>query len=302
MSEDEPMGRTKTRSEDFLEIDRLWSRPGNVVNAFTCDVEDYFQVSAFEGIVSRDDWLKRDCRIARNIDVAMALCDETGIKGTFFTLGWVAKHYPHVVRAISDAGHEVASHGMEHHRIWRQSPQEFREDVSRSKRLLEDTTGRPVLGYRAASWSLDSRTPWAHGILAEEGFVYSSSIYPISHDHYGIPSAPTRPFYLKSSGLLEIPATTAPIMGRNLPASGGGYFRLLPYSISTWMLTRSRAQSGVPGVFYFHPWELDPHQPRIAGASNRARFRHYVNLQGFSGKLKRLMRDFAWSRMDSVFL
>ena len=268
----------------------------------TCDVEDYFQVSAFEHLVSRDSWRERECRIPRNVDRVLSLYADAGVKGTFFTLGWVAEHFPEVVRSISDSGHEVASHGMQHVRVWDQTPQQFRDDITRTKKILEDISGRPVRGYRAASWSLDRRTPWAHAIMAEAGYAYSSSIFPIAHDHYGIPEAPVYPFLVKHAGILEIPASTSRLFGRNLPASGGGYFRLLPLPVSRWLMQRSRRASGLPSVFYFHPWELDPAQPRISGISMGARFRHYVNLDSFEAKLVRLLREFRWERMDETYL
>jgi polysaccharide deacetylase family protein (PEP-CTERM system associated) len=223
------------------------------------------------------------------------------VKGTFFTLGWVAENYPEVVRRIAAAGHEVASHGMQHVRVWTQTPDEFRADARRAKALLEDISGQRVKGYRAASWSMDRRTPWAHEILAEAGYEYSSSVYPIAHDHYGVPDAPAEPFVVRSAGILEIPATTTRLAGRNVPAAGGGYFRLMPLPVSLWLMRRVRRVGGAPVVFYFHPWELDPAQPRMPGASARARFRHYLNLAKFEPRLIELLRSFAWDRMDHVF-
>ena len=282
---------------------RFW-RPAaaSATNALTCDVEDYFQVSAFENLIPRSRWNEMECRLPRNVDRVLEVFDDAGVNGTFFTLGWAAERFPEVIRRITDAGHEIASHGMRHARVWSQSPAEFREDVVRAKHLLEDATGQPVRGYRAASWSLDERTPWAYSILRESGYEYSSSLYPIAHDHYGVPAAPARPFYAASADLLEIPATTARFAGRNWPASGGGYFRLLPFAVSKWLLDRAIHGRGVPGVFYFHPWELDPEQPRVAGADARTRFRHYVNLRRFEPRLRALLRSLKWGRMDRVFL
>jgi len=268
----------------------------------TCDVEDYFQVSAFEDLVRKSTWGERECRIPRNVERVLQIYDDAGIKGTFFTLGWVAEYYPEVVRRIAEAGHEVASHGMQHCRVWDQTEDEFRADISRTKRLLEDVTGQPIQGYRAASWSLDRRTPWAHRIMAEEGYRYSSSIYPISHDHYGLPDAPVWPFYVGDSNLLEIPASAPRCLGRNLPAAGGGYFRLLPFAVSRWLLRRVRQDHDIPAIFYFHPWELDPGQPRMDRISVKTRFRHYVNLSRFEDRLVRLLRELAWDRMDRVYL
>ena len=269
--------------------------------AMTCDVEDYFQVSAFGDIVSRDQWPELECRIERNIDRILELLDATGSKATCFTLGWIAERYPTAIRRLAEEGHEVASHGMVHERIWRQSPDEFREDAASARRLLEDVAGVPVQGYRAASWSLDQRTPWAHDILADVGYRYSSSIYPVAHDHFGVPSAPQRPFYLANSGLLEIPASTARLAGRNIPAGGGGYFRLYPLAFSTWLIRRIHTAES-PYVFYFHPWEIDPGQPRIEGASAKARFRHYLNLGRFERRWRALLGEFDWQRMDAIYL
>ena len=290
-------------SREFPDFSSLWSPDsGYRVNALTCDVEDYFQVSAFESVSPRSSWGDRECRIPRNVDRILELYDAADAKGTFFTLAWVAERYPEVVRRITESGHEVASHGMEHIRVWNQTADEFRADAARSKSLLEDVTGLPVRGYRAASWSFDTRTSWAHDVLAEQGFEYSSSIYPISHDHYGLPDAPLRPFYVGGSGLLEIPASAVRVLGRNAPAAGGGYFRLLPYAASRWLARRVVRDLGVPFIFYYHPWELDPDQPRMSGISLRTRFRHYVNLKRFEPRLVRLLAEFRWGRMDDIFL
>ena len=293
-----------TRMAASLGAGRLWLHEASaeLPNALTCDVEDYFQVSAFEHLIPKDRWDRMDCRLPRNVDRALQLFADANVHGTFFTLGWVAERLPEVVRRIADAGHEIASHGMRHVRVRAQTADEFRRDVTTAKRLLEDVSSCPVLGYRAASWSLDERTPWAHDVLGEAGYAYSSSLYPIVHDHYGVPDAPQRPFYTQSGKLLEVPATTARWAGRNWPAAGGGYFRLLPLTVSTWLLRRARRTLGVPAVFYFHPWELDPGQPRVPGAGARARFRHYVNLDKFEPRLKQLLQAFRWDRMDRVFL
>jgi polysaccharide deacetylase family protein (PEP-CTERM system associated) len=215
-------------------------------------------------------------------------------------LGWVAERVPAVVRRIAEQGHEIASHGMRHLRVSSQAPDEFRVDAARAKGLLEDVSGHEVCGYRAASWSFDGRTPWAHSVLAEIGYRYSSSVYPIAHDHYGVPAAPTRAFFERKSGLLEIPATTVSLFGRNWPAAGGGYFRLLPLAMSLWLLRRASREC--PALFYFHPWEIDPGQPRVAGISGRARFRHYLNLGKFERRFGVLLRSFTWDRVDRIFL
>jgi polysaccharide deacetylase family protein (PEP-CTERM system associated) len=271
-------------------------------NSMTCDVEDYFHVSAFENRIHREDWEKVECRLPRNIDRILQIFLDSGVKGTFFTLGWVAARYPEVIRRIAEEGHEIASHGMQHTRVWRQTPESFLQDISDTKKRLEDTCGIAVRGYRAASWSIDERVPWAHDVIAEAGYEYSSSIYPISHDHFGMHDAPSFPFYAKRSGILEIPASTVSIAGRKIPAAGGGFFRLFPLSFSMWMIRHNHAVTGLPAVFYFHPWELDPGQPRISEISWRTRFRHYLNLEKVTGRLVKLCRRFRWDRMDRIYL
>ena len=291
-------------SEAFVP-ERFWGGHSTVAeisrNAMTCDVEDYFQVSAFEHLVPKASWEKLECRLPRNVDRVLELFDAAGVTGTFFILGWVAERLPNVVRRIADSGHEIASHGMRHVRAWSQQPDEFRRDVTDAKHLLEDVSGQAVRGYRAASWSIDRRTPWAHEILREAGYEYSSSVYPIAHDHFGVPDAPALPFYPRGVDLLEIPASTVRFAGRNLPAAGGGYFRLLPLAASLWLVRRVNIARGVPAVFYFHPWELDPGQPRMTGLSFRARFRHYLNLDKFEARLTVLLSKFRWDRMDRTF-
>jgi len=285
------------------EAERFWRpRVGDPLSdALTCDVEDYFQVSAFESLFPKSSWNDIECRIPRNIDRVLQLLSDAGASGTFFTLGWVAERLPSVVRRIADAGHEIASHSMLHKRVFSLSPEEFREDAARAKGLLEDASGTAVRGYRAPSWSFDHRTPWAYRILQEVGYEYSSSIYPVAHDHYGVPDAPTAPFYVSATDILEIPATTVRFVGRNWPAAGGGYFRLLPYGVSLRLINRARSSRGVPVVFYFHPWELDPEQPRVTGASRKSRFRHYVNLGKTEGRLRTLLGASRWDRMDRIF-
>jgi polysaccharide deacetylase family protein (PEP-CTERM system associated) len=289
------------REQRPFEPERLWQpRPGDrKCNAMTCDVEDYFQVGAFEHLIPKSRWDDFECRVPRNIDRVLELFSDAGVHGTFFTLGWIAERMPAVVRRIADAGHEIASHGMLHKRVFAQQPEEFRADVDRAKKLLEDTSGTRVRGYRAASWSLDVRTPWAHEVLQEAGYEYSSSIYPIAHDHYGVPNAPTTPFYVRATTMLEIPATTIRLAGRNWPVAGGGYFRLLPLPVSLRMLRT--AERAAPAVFYFHPWEIDPEQPRVPGASLKARFRHYLNLGKMEPRLKVVLTALPWDRMDRVF-
>lgn len=274
----------------------------SLIHAMSCDVEDYFQVSAFEGLVPRDRWSDVQCRIPRNIDKALMLFSDHDTKATFFTLGWVAEHHPEVIRRIVSEGHEIASHGMCHLRVWAQSPDEFRKDVQRARALLEDVGGVAVTGYRAASWSIDHRTPWAHEILAESGYSYSSSVYPVSHDHYGVPDAPRQPYTVEGAGIIEIPPSTARILGRNVPISGGGYFRLFPLALSKMFIDRQQKNGSHPYIFYFHPWELDPDQPRFAEAPRKARFRHYLNLEKFENRLCDLLRSYRWNRMDEIYL
>ena len=272
-----------------------------LTNALTIDVEDYFQVSAFAPYIQRSDWEQRECRVERNVDRILQMLAATGTQATFFTLGWVAERYPALVRRIVAGGHELASHGYGHERASDLDETAFRHDVDRAKKLLEDIGGVPVQGYRAPSFSIGNDNLWAFDTLASVGYVYSSSIYPIRHDHYGMPDAP-RFAHRRDNGLLEIPVTTLRMGGRNLPSSGGGFFRLLPYGLSRWMLRRVNAQDRQAAVFYFHPWEIDPGQPRIPGIDARTRFRHYVNIGRTEGRLRQLLQDFRWGRMDRVFL
>ena len=272
-----------------------------LTNALTIDVEDYFQVSAFAPYIRRSEWDSRECRVERNVGRILELLSQRDIKATFFTLGWVAERYPQLVRAIVAGGHELASHGYGHERASDLSRDAFTQDVTRAKQLLEDLSGKPVLGYRAPSFSIGSANLWAFDVLAEAGYSYSSSVYPIKHDHYGMPDSP-RFAYRLANGLLEVPVTTLRMMNRNLPSSGGGYFRLLPYALSRWMLRKVNREDRESAVFYFHPWEIDPGQPRIAGIDARTRFRHYVNIDRTEGRLQSLMQDFRWGRMDQIFL
>jgi polysaccharide deacetylase family protein (PEP-CTERM system associated) len=272
-----------------------------IVNALTVDVEDYFQVSAFEGHIPREHWDTMPCRVEANVDRILALLDGHDARATFFTLAWIAQRYPAMVRRITDAGHELASHGSAHRRASDQQRDEFLDDISEAKRMLEDLSGQPVHGYRAPSFSVGPRSAWAHECMVEAGYRYSSSIYPIRHDHYGVPDAPRFPHEV-APGLLEVPVATVRMMNRNWPAGGGGYFRLLPYEVSRWTLRRINKVDGKPAMFYFHPWELDPGQPRVEGLSAKTRFRHYVNLDRTQARLARLLADFRWDRVDKVFL
>lgn len=272
-------------------------------NAMTVDVEDYFQVSAFERYIAREDWQRLPHRVERNTDRVLALFAEHGVKATFFMLGWIAERYPALLRRIVDTGHELASHGYAHVRVTGQTPAEFYEDIQRSKQLLEDISGTAVRGYRAASYSIGAANLWALEVLQRAGYTYSSSIYPIRHDLYGMPQAPRFAFRPQGEGgLLEVPVTTVTIAGQKLPCGGGGYFRLLPYALSRWAMRRVNERDGQACVFYFHPWELDPEQPRVPGIDYKTRFRHYLNLNRMEQRLRALLRDFRWERMDRVFL
>lgn len=272
-----------------------------ITNALTIDVEDYFQVSAFAPYIRRDEWDARECRVERNVDRILALLAAHGTQATFFTLGWVAERYPQLVRRIVDGGHELASHGYGHQRASELSPEQFAADIGQAKRILEDIAGCEVRGYRAPSFSIGSGNLWAFDALAQAGYRYSSSIYPIQHDHYGMPASP-RFAYRVASGLLEVPVTTVRMLNRNLPSSGGGYFRLLPYALSRWMLRKVNGEDREPAVFYFHPWEIDPGQPRVRGIDAKTRFRHYVNIPRMERRLQQLLSDFRWGRMDQIFL
>ena len=275
--------------------------PQPLINALTVDVEDYFQVSALAPYIPREEWASRACRVEHNLQRILAMFEEHGARATFFTLGWIAERYPHLVREIVARGHELASHGYGHERASDLDEARFLEDVRRAKLMLEDVAGVEVRGYRAPRFSIGSANLWAFDTLARAGYRYSSSVYPIAHDHYGMPDSP-RFAYRVNEQLLEIPATTLRMVGRNLPSSGGGYFRLLPYAVSRWMLQRVNAVDGEPAVFYFHPWEIDPDQPRLDGIDARTRFRHYVNLSRMEAKLRLLLADFRWGRMDDIFL
>ncbi len=270
-------------------------------NALSVDVEDWFQVGAFETVISRDDWSSLECRVERNSDAVLKLFDDAGVKGTFFTLGWVAQRYPALMRRIVDAGHEIASHGYAHHRVFTFTPAQFAEDIKRARGLIEDTSGTLVTGYRAPSFSIDARTPWAHEILAEHGYIYSSSVAPVKHDHYGWAEAPRFAFRpVAGSDFLEIPVTTATLGSRRLAAGGGGFFRLLPYQFSRWAIRQVNLRDDRPAVIYFHPWEIDPDQPRVANAPIKSKLRHYTKLDVMAAKLSRLANEFQWERLDTV--
>ncbi len=270
-------------------------------NAMTVDVEEHFQVAAFERQVQRGDWEQFPTRVAGNTGRVLDLFSEHHVHATFFVLGWVAERHPELIQRMIRDGHEVASHGYDHTRATQLDREAFRQDVVRTKGILEDATGRPVRGYRAPSYSIGAGNLWALDVLHEAGHVYSSSIYPIRHDLYGMPGAPRFAFRPHVDSILELPVTTVEFAGRTLPAGGGGYFRLLPYSAYCWALRRVNSRDRQPGIFYFHPWEVDPEQPRMAGASLRSRFRHFVNLDTMETRLRRLVSEFEWGRMDEVF-
>ena len=272
-----------------------------ITNALTIDVEDYFQVSAFAPYIERREWSSCECRVEHNMDRILALLANEGIQATFFTLGWIAERYPSMVRRIVEGGHELASHGYGHERVSDLSESDFFNDIYRAKALLEDIGGLPISGYRAPSFSIGSGNLWALDALLRAGYRYSSSIYPIRHDHYGMPDAPRFSHEIRK-GLIEVPPTTLRMFSCNLPSSGGGYFRLFPYPLSRWMLQQVNRRDRFPAVFYFHPWEIDVNQPRVQGVSLKTRFRHYVNISRMEKRLEQLLKDFRWGRMDHIFL
>jgi polysaccharide deacetylase family protein (PEP-CTERM system associated) len=271
-----------------------------LINAMTIDVEDYFQVSAFKKVISPSDWDRLECRVEVGVQFLLDALESKQIKATFFTLGWIAQRYPNLIRAIVAGGHELASHGYGHQMITDLTPASFREDVIRAKKTLEDLSGKTVIGYRAPSFSVGESTLWAHDILLETGHEYSSSIYPIKHDLYGMPDAP-RFVHRRPNGLLEIPATSVQLGGRNFPASGGGFFRLFPLWLSKAILNRVNLTDQERAVFYCHPWEFDPKQPRVEKASFKSKFRHYVHLDQNLDKYKRLLGEFQWAPIRSVY-
>jgi len=270
-----------------------------IENGLSVDVEDWFQVGAFERVIDRDDWPRLESRVERNTDAVLALFAEAGVSATFFTLGWVAERCPALMRRIVAAGHEVASHGVDHQRVFTMTAEQFRADLRRARAALEDASGTKVLGYRAPSFSIDTRTPWAHAVLAEEGYAYSSSVAPVRHDHYGWPEAPRFAFRpVADSDLIELPVTTARVGGRNL-ATGGGFFRLLPSAFTDWAVRQVNAQAR-PAIFYFHPWEIDPGQPRVPNAPLKSKLRHYSRLSAMADKLRKLAMRHRWGRIDAI--
>lgn len=277
-------------------------RHQDLPNAMSVDVEEYFQVSAFENHVPRSEWPSIPARLPATIDRILELFGDRDVKATFFTLGWVCEQHPEVIRRIVAAGHELASHGHDHKRVWHLGEKKFRQDVTDTRKRLEDAGGTQVSGYRAPSFSIGAESLWAYDSLRAAGYRYSSSVFPIRHDHYGLPSAPRFPFRIMPADILEIPMSSVTAFGRNWPCSGGGWFRLLPLAYSRWAARRINERDGMPAMFYFHPWELDPDQPRVGGLPLKSRFRHYVNLTRFESRLERLLDEFRWARVDEVFL
>jgi polysaccharide deacetylase family protein (PEP-CTERM system associated) len=272
-----------------------------LTNAMTVDVEDYFHVSAFDDVVPRERWPAMESRVVRNTERLLDLFAQFNVHGTFFVLGWVAERHPALVRAIVSRGHELASHGYAHRLVYGQAPEVFRDDVRRARALLEDAAGTRVRGYRAPSFSVTRRSLWALDVLLEEGYSYDASIFPIRHDRYGIPDAPRWPHAISTprGEIFEVPGSTVRVGGTNLPVAGGGYFRILPYTWTRWGIGRVNTVERQPVVFYLHPWEIDPEQPRLP-ASRLGRFRHYRNLHKTEARLRSLMRDFTFAPLNAV--
>ena len=276
-------------------------KPPAVINGLSVDVEDWFQVGAFENVIARGEWDSIKTRVEDNVYRVLDLFAQADVRGTFFTLGWVAQRHPDMIRRIVAGGHEIASHGYDHARVFTFSRREFAEDIRKARSILEDCAGVAVTGYRAPSFSIDQRTPWAFAELAEQGYAYSSSVAPVVHDHYGWPEAPRFAFRpLPWSQMIELPVTTAMLGGRRVAAGGGGFFRVLPYAFSRWAIRQVNREEGRPAVFYFHPWEVDPDQPRVDHAPMRSRLRHYTGLTRMADKLSDLVREFRWGRMDVI--
>jgi polysaccharide deacetylase family protein (PEP-CTERM system associated) len=274
---------------------------GPIVNIMTVDVEDYFQVSAFEEHVSRDQWDGFESRVCANTDRLLEIFEGVDTKATFFVLGWVAERFPALVQRISAAGHEIASHGYAHRLVYEQTPAEFRADLRSARDVIENASGKKVLGYRAPSYSITARSLWAYDVLIEEGYTYDASVYPIHHDRYGIPDAPRHPYRVsrESGSLWEMPGSTMPWAGQNFPIGGGGYFRILPYAWTRRGFLHVNHRETKPVMFYLHPWEIDPDQPRIR-VSWASRFRHYRNLDKTENRLRRLVGEFKFEPAKSA--
>ncbi|MCK9295300.1 MAG: DUF3473 domain-containing protein [Desulfobulbaceae bacterium] len=266
-----------------------------LTNYLTIDVEDYFQVAAFEDIITPDSWASMECRVERNTAVILGILGKYKVRATFFVVGWIAERYPALVQEISRQGHEIGCHSYLHRKIYDMTPEEFREDTRRAKNILEDITGRSVLGYRAPSYSITRKSLWALDILEELGFHYDSSIFPIYHDNYGIPDAPRFEYKLPNHAMMEYPISTTLFMGRKIPVAGGGYFRLFPYWFTKLALKKINTDERKPFVFYLHPWEIDPDQPRFNHAGKLSKFRHYNNLHKTCGRFMKLLSDFDFS-------
>ena len=272
-----------------------------LLNAMSVDIEDWFQVGAFETVINRAAWDRLEHRVEHNSHAVLDLFEEAGIKATFFTLGWVAERYPQLMQRIVSDGHEVASHGYDHARVFTMTAEQFRDDLDRSRKILEDSSGQAVTGYRAPSFSIDARTPWAHEILAEQGYQYSSSVAPIRHDHYGWAGSPRFAWKpVAGSDLIELPVTTVKVGSRILAAGGGGFFRLLPYALYDRAIRKMQKDDGHGAIFYFHPWEIDPDQPRVGNAPLKSKLRHYSRLGVMRSKLARVGKDFSWGRVDEL--
>jgi polysaccharide deacetylase family protein (PEP-CTERM system associated) len=299
---DLPMTAKPARAADIdtAQVDTAPSCEG-VVNAMSIDVEDYFHVSVFDGIVPRSEWAAMESRVCRNTERLLDIFDEFSVHSTFFVLGWVAERFPHLVAAIAARGHEIASHGYAHRLVYDQTPAAFRDDVRRAKRLLEDASGATVAGYRAPSYSITPRSLWALDILIEEGYTYDASIFPIRHDRYGIPVSPREPFRIDRSvgSIVEVPGSTVRVGPMNLPVAGGGYFRIFPYRWTRWGIQRLNALEQHPAVFYLHPWEIDPDQPRLS-AGALSRFRHYRNLSKTESRLRALLTHFRFGTVRQL--
>ncbi len=287
---------------------RLDTRPpspeGQPLHAMSVDVEDYFHVAALSRVIHPDQWDSMPSRVVQNTERLLDLFDQHNIKATFFVLGWVAERHPDLVRTLAAKGHEIASHGYSHQLIYQQTPDLFRAETALSKKLLEDITGKPVLGYRAASYSITDRSLWALDILAELGFQWDSSIFPIHHDRYGIPNSPRAPYTIElpsGASLREFPLTTAPVFGLTVPAAGGGYFRQFPYPLFRYLFRKASGPQGNPQMFYLHPWEIDPDQPRFSNASWFSRFRHYTNLDQCYSRLNNLLGDFHFGTVTESY-
>jgi len=273
----------------------------SMINALTIDVEDYFMVSAFADVVRFEDWGMYESRVARNTGHILTVLDEYNVKATFFVLGWVAERYPELVRKIHDAGHEVACHGYNHRLIYHMTPDQFREDIRTAKNILEDIISAPVIGYRAASYSIVKETLWALDILIEEKFLYDSSIFPIHHDRYGMPGAERFPYIVaRNNGTLrEFPPSTFRIFGQNIPIAGGGYLRLFPLQVTKTAIRSINEREEKPVIVYLHPWEIDAKQPRMSGRRS-SKFRHYINLDSTMPKLKKVLAEFKFNTLSGL--